>query len=41
MVLDSQQLDCDSAQTIYEKGELVDFGDSRTFFLRGDLVELR
>jgi hypothetical protein len=40
-VLDNQPIDRDSTQAIYGKGELVDFGGSRTFLLRGDLVELR
>jgi hypothetical protein len=40
-LLDSQPTDNDSTQPIYKMGELVDFGDSRTFLLRGDLVELR
>ena len=31
----------DPAQTIFEGGELVDFGKQRTFLRRGDLVELR
>lgn len=29
------------SQPFFDKGELVDFGNQRTFLLRGDLVELR
>lgn len=28
-------------QPLFEIGDLLDFGDQRSFFLRGDLVELR
>lgn len=33
--------DIDSQSPFFEAGELVDFGDTRPFLLKGDMVDLR
>ncbi|KAI9736932.1 MAG: hypothetical protein M1818_005983 [Claussenomyces sp. TS43310] len=37
----AEEFDTEGFAPLFEKGELVDFGDQRSFLVRGDMVELR